>query len=197
LALVFFLCALFSKTVTCSLPAVLLLVSWWKRGRVGARDVLALTLLFILGAPLSARTAWQEETKGACVDEWSLSLLQRGLLAGGPCGSTPPSWRGRGRSSFSTRLGSSTRPRPGSTSTRPRPWRRSASIPGKEHLSSSPTAARPRYVSAIYSKMGSHKVQLSRLTNLGIALEELLRLLGDELTVAPSWVRMKEGVMSG
>jgi hypothetical protein len=82
LALVFFLCALFSKTVTCSLPAVLLLVLWWKRGRVGARDVLALAPLFVLGVLLSAQTAWQEETKGARVDEWSLSLIQRGLLAG-------------------------------------------------------------------------------------------------------------------
>jgi hypothetical protein len=42
--------------------------------------------------------------------------------------------------------------------------------------------------------MGSYKVRLSRLTDLRIALEELLRLPGDEPTVAPSRARMKEGV---
>ena len=33
-ALVLFMAALLSKTVTCSLPAALLLVCWWKKGRV-------------------------------------------------------------------------------------------------------------------------------------------------------------------
>jgi hypothetical protein len=34
LVLVLFLCALLSKSVTCSLPAVLMLLVWWKTGRV-------------------------------------------------------------------------------------------------------------------------------------------------------------------
>ena len=35
-ALVLFVAALLSKTVTCSLPAALLLVCWWKKGRCAA-----------------------------------------------------------------------------------------------------------------------------------------------------------------
>jgi hypothetical protein len=77
-----FLCALLSKTVTCSLPAVLLLLVWWKNGRVERRDVLALTPLFILGAALALITIGMEQRAGAVGAEWSLSLVQRCLLAG-------------------------------------------------------------------------------------------------------------------
>jgi hypothetical protein len=45
-------------------------------------------------------------------------------------------------------------------------------------------------------EMGSYKVQLPRLTDLRIALEELLRLLGDQLTVASGWARMKKGIVA-
>src|SRR5207244_904477 len=41
-ALGLFLGALLAKTVTSTLPLVLLPVVWWKRGRVGPRDVLLL-----------------------------------------------------------------------------------------------------------------------------------------------------------
>jgi len=48
-ALVLFLAALLSKTVTCSLPAVLLLVCWWKKGRVQRGDVMPLLPFFVVG----------------------------------------------------------------------------------------------------------------------------------------------------
>ncbi len=48
--LVLFLCALLSKTVTCTLPAALTLLVWWKAGRIEKRDVVALAPLFVLGA---------------------------------------------------------------------------------------------------------------------------------------------------
>jgi protein O-mannosyl-transferase len=83
LAVVLFAGALLSKTVTCSLPAVILLLLWWKRGRVTRRDLAALAPLFLLGAVMGLLTAWVEKyhvrTAGP---EWSLSFLERCLIAG-------------------------------------------------------------------------------------------------------------------
>jgi len=52
LALIFFALALFSKTVTASLPAALLVVLWWKRGRINKRDVAPLVPFFAVGLVL-------------------------------------------------------------------------------------------------------------------------------------------------
>ncbi|MGD1019354.1 MAG: tetratricopeptide repeat protein [Verrucomicrobiia bacterium] len=83
LAIALFLCALLSKTVACSLPAVLVLLIWWKRGRVEKRDIEVLSPMFLLGIPLGLMTAWLEKHHvGASGAEWSLSILQRCLLAG-------------------------------------------------------------------------------------------------------------------
>ena len=88
LALGLFCCALLSKTVTVSLPAVLLLVTWWKRSRVGLREVLPLVPWFVLGAVAGLTTAWMEMYNlagtgaGAVGAEWSLPPLERCLLAG-------------------------------------------------------------------------------------------------------------------
>jgi tetratricopeptide (TPR) repeat protein len=82
-ALGLFLCALLSKTVTCSLPAVLILVYWWKRGKVTARDWLALLPFFILGLALGLTTVWLEKHHvGAQGVPWSLSWIERSLIAG-------------------------------------------------------------------------------------------------------------------
>ncbi|MGD0061307.1 MAG: tetratricopeptide repeat protein [Verrucomicrobiia bacterium] len=78
-----FLCALLSKTVTCSLPAVLMLLVWWKAGRVKRQDVLALAPLFVLGATSGFMTTWMERHYvGASGMEWELSVVQRCLVAG-------------------------------------------------------------------------------------------------------------------
>jgi tetratricopeptide (TPR) repeat protein len=83
LAVALFLCALWSKTVACSLPAVLALLIWWKRGRVGRQDVVVLSPMFLLGIALGLMTAWLEKHHAhASGAEWSLSFLQRCLLAG-------------------------------------------------------------------------------------------------------------------
>jgi len=42
LALAFYLCALLAKTAAIALPAVILLVVWWKRGKVGWREIFPL-----------------------------------------------------------------------------------------------------------------------------------------------------------
>ena len=82
LALVGFAAALLSKTVTCTLPAMLLLVQVWKQPRVGRRDVRALAPLFALGLAAGLATVLIEtHSVGAMGEEWTLSWVQRGLLA--------------------------------------------------------------------------------------------------------------------
>ena len=84
LASLLFVCALLSKTVTATLPAALLVVIWWKRGRISrARDLRPLSLWLIGGAAAGLATAWIEKHfVGASGADYSLSILQRLLLAG-------------------------------------------------------------------------------------------------------------------
>jgi protein O-mannosyl-transferase len=83
LGLFLFACALLSKTVACSLPAVMVLLIWWKKGRVEKRDVYALAPFFVVGAALGLTTAWLEKHHvGAAGTDWSLTFVQRCLLAG-------------------------------------------------------------------------------------------------------------------
>ncbi|MEE9211796.1 MAG: hypothetical protein V3U29_03995, partial [Phycisphaeraceae bacterium] len=58
--LVLFVCALLSKTATCSLPLALLLVLWWKRDRLGWRDLLPLVPLAVIAAALVSMTVYLE-----------------------------------------------------------------------------------------------------------------------------------------
>ncbi|MEW6742491.1 MAG: tetratricopeptide repeat protein [Planctomycetota bacterium] len=82
-ALALFVAALLSKTVTCTLPLALILVIWWKKGRLAWRDLAPLLPFFVVGAALGVTTATLEKTHvGAQGDEWSLGLLERALLAG-------------------------------------------------------------------------------------------------------------------
>ncbi|MGP8244847.1 MAG: tetratricopeptide repeat protein, partial [Bryobacteraceae bacterium] len=84
LATALFVLALLAKTVTATLPAALLVVFWWKRGRIEwKRDVLPLAPWFALGAAAGVLTAWVERTSiGAQGPDFALSLAQRLLLAG-------------------------------------------------------------------------------------------------------------------
>lgn len=78
-----FVCALLSKTVTCTLPAVLLLIAWWRDGTVDRRAVRLLAPLLAVGMVMAAVTVWMEKYHvGAVGDEWTLSLVERGLVAG-------------------------------------------------------------------------------------------------------------------
>ncbi len=81
-ALLLYLAALLSKSVTASLPAALLLVLWWRRGRPTLRTLLPLLPLFAVGAALGLYTAWLEQTHvGARGAEWSLTLVERFLVS--------------------------------------------------------------------------------------------------------------------
>lgn len=84
LALVLFVCALLSKTVTASLPASILLIVWWKEGRLRwRRHMMPLIPFFALGVPLGLTTAWFERhLLGAEGDAFTLTWVDRGLIAG-------------------------------------------------------------------------------------------------------------------
>ena len=83
LALGLYLCALLSKTVACTMPAMILLLLWWKRDRIGWRNVLLLTPHFAVGVALALTTVWLEKHRvGAQGEEWAFSFLERCLIAG-------------------------------------------------------------------------------------------------------------------
>ncbi len=83
LSLVLFLCALLSKTVTSTLPAALLLLLWWKRGRIQWADVRAMVPFFFVGIGFGLLTLWMEKHHvGAVGEAWNLSLVERLLIAG-------------------------------------------------------------------------------------------------------------------
>ncbi|MFO8008889.1 MAG: tetratricopeptide repeat protein [Candidatus Brocadiia bacterium] len=82
-SLALFVLALLSKTVACSLPAAALLVLWWKRGRPKWQDVRDLAPFFVVGIALGLVTVWLERHQvGAAGREWSLSAVERVLIAG-------------------------------------------------------------------------------------------------------------------
>jgi len=83
-ALLLFLLALLSKSVTATLPAVLLVIFWWKRGRLDwRREVRPLLPWFALGVTSGLFTAWVERTYiGASGSTYELTLVQHLLLAG-------------------------------------------------------------------------------------------------------------------
>jgi tetratricopeptide (TPR) repeat protein len=83
LALGLFLAALLSKTVVASLPAVILVIVWWKRGKISIRDLVPLLPFFVLGISCGLYTAWMEKHHvGAAGLEWNFSPADRALIAG-------------------------------------------------------------------------------------------------------------------
>jgi tetratricopeptide (TPR) repeat protein len=79
-----FVLAILSKSVTATLPAALLVVAWWQRGRLSwKRDVIPLLPWLVLGLGSGLFTAWVERryigAQGAAFD---LGVMQRVLLAG-------------------------------------------------------------------------------------------------------------------
>jgi len=84
MALGLFAVSLLCKTVTATLPAALLVVFWWQRGRLEwRRDFRPLLPWLALGAAVGLFTSWVEQhylgAKGAGFD---LPWLERGLVAG-------------------------------------------------------------------------------------------------------------------
>jgi protein O-mannosyl-transferase len=79
-----FLLGLLSKTVIATLPAALLVIFWWKRGKLSfKRDALPLLPFFILGITAASFTAWVERTLiGAEGSAYDFSFIERVLIAG-------------------------------------------------------------------------------------------------------------------
>jgi protein O-mannosyl-transferase len=84
LAFGLFVLGLLSKTVTATLPAALLVVFWWQRGKLSwRRDVLPLTPFFLLATAAGALTAYVERKLiGAEGAEFELTIIERLLMAG-------------------------------------------------------------------------------------------------------------------
>jgi tetratricopeptide (TPR) repeat protein len=84
LAAAWFAAALLSKSVTATLPGALLVIAWWRRGRLAWRgDILPLLPWLLVGAVAGLGTAWMEAHGiGARGDDFALGVLERILLAG-------------------------------------------------------------------------------------------------------------------
>jgi tetratricopeptide (TPR) repeat protein len=75
--------ALLSKTSTSILPVAMLLILWWKQGRIARKEFLPVVPSFILGILFGGFTLWLEKyAKGAVGREFTLSFLERLLVSG-------------------------------------------------------------------------------------------------------------------
>ena len=83
-ASLWFVAALLTKTVTATLPAALLVVAWWRCGRLTWRGEVRPSLPWLsVGVAAGLGTAWFESVQiGAAGDAFALGPVERGLLAG-------------------------------------------------------------------------------------------------------------------
>lgn len=82
-ATVLFVAALLSKTVLCSLPVIIWLVIWWRRGRLRGFEIAVLVPWLALGAASGLLTAWLEKTHvGASGEVFAFTASQRVMIAG-------------------------------------------------------------------------------------------------------------------
>ncbi len=83
-ALGLFCLGLLAKSVIAILPAIILVVLWWKRGKLSwKRDVLPLIPFFAIGIGAGLLTAWVEQNfVGAQGRAFQLSTIERILIAG-------------------------------------------------------------------------------------------------------------------
>ncbi len=82
-ALVLFALALLSKTAVVALPAVMLVLYWWKQGAIRWRTTAPLVPMFLLAIVLGSITIWVETSfNGASGADWKFSPIERLLIAG-------------------------------------------------------------------------------------------------------------------
>jgi len=84
LALAFFVLGLMSKSVIVTLPAAMLVVFWWKRGKLRwKQDMLPLIPFFLVGMAAGVFTLWIERKLfGAEGHGFQFSFVERCLIAG-------------------------------------------------------------------------------------------------------------------
>ena len=84
LAFILFLAAMLAKATAFSLPAVILVIGWWQRGRLQwRRDILPMMPFSAVLIGFCLGTAWLEKNHvGAEGSEWAISFPERCLIAG-------------------------------------------------------------------------------------------------------------------
>ena len=82
LSLVLFAAALLAKTAILTLPAAILLLVWWRNGRLTRADLLPTLPMFVIGAAFGTVTWWLERGHvGAAGPAWELGLAERVVVA--------------------------------------------------------------------------------------------------------------------
>jgi tetratricopeptide (TPR) repeat protein len=82
-SLILFAAALLSKTAVVTLPAVILVIHWWQRGRVTKQDILRTIPFFMVAIASGCITLWLEQNHvGAQGAEFDLTPIERLLVAG-------------------------------------------------------------------------------------------------------------------
>ncbi|MEM7227408.1 MAG: O-GlcNAc transferase, partial [Planctomycetota bacterium] len=82
LAFVAYVAALLSKTITCSLPAALLLIMFWQRRPLNTARIMRIMPFFLIGIPLALITVWLERDHvGASGVDFDQSFLERCAIA--------------------------------------------------------------------------------------------------------------------
>jgi tetratricopeptide (TPR) repeat protein len=85
-AFALFCAAMFSKTAAFALPATMLLLCWWQRGRITRRDLADAAPFFAVAVALGLMTAWLEKNHlGAGGADWAFTPAERLLMAGRAC----------------------------------------------------------------------------------------------------------------
>ena len=83
LATFYFLLAILSKSVTATLPCALMVVAWWRTGRMERSTWVPLVPWVLCGAAMGGLTGWVEHHFiGAYGDDFALGIIGRGVLAG-------------------------------------------------------------------------------------------------------------------
>jgi protein O-mannosyl-transferase len=82
IALMLFVAALLAKAVVATLPVVLLVLVWWRRGRIERRDVVSLAPWLLAAIASGLMTTWMEQTHvGARGAPWDSTFVERVLIA--------------------------------------------------------------------------------------------------------------------
>lgn len=83
LSLILFICGLLSKSIVCSMPVVVGILIWWKRGKISLKNIALLIPFLICGMAMSAVTSWFEiHIVGATGSDWGFSAVDRIWIAG-------------------------------------------------------------------------------------------------------------------
>jgi len=89
IALFLFFCALLSKPTASTVAPALLLVYWWKRGRIIPQDILYIAPMFILGVMMGLLAIWIESSlnimeglNAGNQGSNNISIIERVLIAG-------------------------------------------------------------------------------------------------------------------